>query len=159
MWLVTDVLLVYCHIGCRSLSQSLRVSFFELSVVENPSHAVEISILSAVVPIQSYKNFWFWRPYRHFRLSFDVTVNCRHIGRDRHGRRRFVVGIVKMSFWRRSYKYFRLDGHVVRLHPVVLQWHISHCYWMLAAQLTGVTLHYIEAFQSVYGQFKIYSQK
>jgi len=36
--------------GCRSLSQSLGVSFFQLGVVENPYFAVGIAILSAIVP-------------------------------------------------------------------------------------------------------------
>jgi len=34
--------------GCRSLSQSLEVSFFQLGVAENPRFAVEIVILSIV---------------------------------------------------------------------------------------------------------------
>jgi len=36
--------------GCPSLSQSPGVSFFELSLVENPQFAIGIVILSAVVP-------------------------------------------------------------------------------------------------------------
>jgi len=36
--------------GFRSLSQSPEVSFLELGVVENPSFAVGIVILSVVVP-------------------------------------------------------------------------------------------------------------
>jgi len=36
--------------GCRSLSQSPGVSFFELGMVENRLFAVGIVILSAIVP-------------------------------------------------------------------------------------------------------------
>jgi len=36
--------------GSRSLSQSPGVSFFVLGVVENPIFAVEIVILSVIVP-------------------------------------------------------------------------------------------------------------
>ena len=35
--------------GCRLLSQSLGVSFFELGVVENPRFAVEIAVISATL--------------------------------------------------------------------------------------------------------------
>ena len=41
---------VYVFIsGCRSLSQSLEVSFFELGVAENPKFAVGIVILPVMV--------------------------------------------------------------------------------------------------------------
>jgi len=41
---------VYVFIaGCRSLSQSLGVSFFELGVAENPAFAVGIVILPVMV--------------------------------------------------------------------------------------------------------------
>jgi len=36
--------------GCRSLSESLRVSFFALEVVENSRFAVRISTISITVP-------------------------------------------------------------------------------------------------------------
>jgi len=41
---------VYVFIsGCRSLSQSLGVSFFEMGVAENPTFAVGIVILPVMV--------------------------------------------------------------------------------------------------------------
>jgi len=36
--------------GCRTLLQSPGVSFFELGVVENPRFAIEIVIVSVIVP-------------------------------------------------------------------------------------------------------------
>jgi len=69
--------------GCRSLSQSLGDTLFELAMVVNAGLAVGISTLSVVVPVVLPS----WWPYRYFRLSFDVIVTCWPVLRARRGRK------------------------------------------------------------------------
>ena len=72
--------------GCRSLSQSPKVSFFALGVVENPRFAVGIVILSVSSRDKYFRFCRRCRPHCHFRLSVIITITWRHGRKSRTSR-------------------------------------------------------------------------
>jgi len=57
--------------GCRSLSQPSVDTVFELAMFDTPIFAVEISMMSVIVP--EILAFPVWRPLCYFRLSVSVA--------------------------------------------------------------------------------------
>ena len=75
--------------GCRTLSQSLRGTLFELTVIRNTWLAVVISTLLVVVPVVLFPVL---AVMSLFPVVIDVTVTCWHFLQTHPGRR-FSLGI------------------------------------------------------------------
>jgi len=70
-----------------AMSLSPRVNFFALGVVQAPSFAVRILILSVIVPEIQVRLFPVLGPHCHLRLSVIVAITWRYFIRARRSRK------------------------------------------------------------------------
>jgi len=89
--------------GCRSMLPSISDTFFELYMLVNSRHAVEISMLSRLVSDSGFDG--------HFRSSIIIGTTYRYCFRARRGRK-LQTDLIRLEFWWYlshflRYKYFR----------------------------------------------------